>query len=106
MIVAVSSPHTFLGVELARIGLTAFLYSVSIFGWGSLICKRLQKLEGAFGDFILCRAVMGCFALYTFFLLLSAGGVFRPAAVRIVLAVGLVYGLSQARTAGAKFVEG
>jgi len=36
--VAMSSGHSFLAVELLRIGAIAFLYSLSIFGWGNLLC--------------------------------------------------------------------
>src|SRR5215472_3743102 len=96
---------TFLPVELLRIGATTFLYGLSIFGWGYLIC-RILKSEDSLADFIAARFVMGCFALYLAFLFLAAAGFLRPAWIGVVLAAGLVYGLFQLRPVWAKLRGG
>ncbi len=101
-----SSGHSLLAVELLRIGAIAFLYSLSIFGWGNLLCDPFPALKNSFGEFVVVRLVTGCGALYAAFILLSAGGALRPAPVAVVLSAGLVLAIAKARPFADKFRQG
>src|SRR5262245_22811145 len=78
--------------EFIRIGSITGLYLISIFGWGELICDRCFRRERDFSDYILSRIVIGCFSLYTAFILLATVGVLKPTPVMVVLVLGLVLG--------------
>src|SRR5437867_3952891 len=91
----VFSGNTPLPVELLRIGAITLLYLLSIFGWGQLLCRAFNRSEIPFQDFIATRLVMGCLALYSLFVLLSAGGFLHRGFVGVVLITGLVCGLVQ-----------
>jgi hypothetical protein len=102
---AVFSSKSYLVVEFLRIGLVSWLYMISIFGWGHLICSRLLTSKLSLGDFGATRLVMGCLALYTAFVLLSALGWLHPTPVTVVLAVGLALGVWQVSAVRSKLVD-
>ena len=82
-----------------------FLYLLSIFGWGEVLCACLSRWEKDFSDYIAGRLLLGCFGLYAAFILLSAGGLLHRLPVVIVLACGLVPGIIRLRVAGRKLTE-
>jgi len=100
--VAVFSAHPFLPLEFLRIGFVSLLYLVSVFGWGNLTCRLLQIPQLSISDFFSTRLVMGCFALYVTFVLLSVGGFLHPTAVLVTLAAGLILGIAQTRSVSLK----
>ena len=99
---AVFSGQTFLPLELVRIGAIAFFYCLSIFGWGHVIAHHLRISLSSFADFLLVRVVVGCSALYAFFILLCLGSVLHPTAVLTVLLFGVAAAFFQVRPAFAK----
>src|SRR4030095_8915502 len=63
---------------------------------------HLRISLSSFADFLLVRVVMGCCALYAFFILLCLGSVLPPTAVLTVLLFGVAAALFQVRPVFAK----
>ncbi len=91
--------------RVLRTGAITFLYLLSIFGWGELICACLSRRERDFSDYLVSRLLMGCFGLYAAFVLLSTGGLLQRIPVALALACGLVAGLIRLRVVSGKLTE-
>jgi hypothetical protein len=90
---------------MLRTAAMTFLYLLSIFGWGQLICICLSRKARDFPEYIVTRLLLGCFGLYSSFVVLSIGGVLQRIQVVLILAFGLVAGLFYLRDAGKRLAE-
>jgi hypothetical protein len=62
---------------------------LAIFGWGELVCDALSRRHSDFVGYFSSRLLLGSFALYTAFIVLSSGAFLQPAPVITILVVGI-----------------